>query len=63
MAVQAYRSGGFSLLIPLPVHKLRGRYKPFRANSKISYVAGKWHLSPPIRREPAAAGPDDFGLI
>ncbi len=37
--------------------KTRGRCQPFGANSKISYKVGDWQLSPPLRREAAAAGP------
>ncbi len=33
------------------------RYQPSRANSKISCKVGKWHASPPLRRETAATGP------
>ncbi len=36
--------------------KPRVRYQPFRANSKISYKVGNWHLWHPLRRKTAATG-------
>ncbi len=37
--------------------KPRGRYQPFRANSKVSYKFGNWYSSPALRREIAAPVP------
>ncbi len=42
-----------SLLTGIP----RCRYQTTRANSKISYKAGNWHSSPPLRREAATIEP------
>ncbi len=37
--------------------KPRCRYQPSRANPKISYTVGNWHVSSPLRRETAVTGP------
>ncbi len=38
----------------------RGRYQPFRANSKIIYKVGNWHSSNSLRRDMVAAGPHSY---
>ncbi len=43
--------------------KPRGRYQPFRANSKISNNVGKWHYSSRLQGETAVAGPSFLAAV